>query len=146
MRQFCLPHGWGITESHSIDSSSRSKISNLLDDFNIEQTGISDNQPLDFYLHDKAGEVNGGLVGRTSLGVLFINFFFIPDSARRMGVGSELLKRAENEARQRGCHVAMLFTMSIQAPAFYLKHGYTIFGEVACKPSGNARIFMQKAL
>ncbi|CDG21412.1 Similar to acetyltransferase [Xenorhabdus poinarii G6] len=146
MYQFCLSNRWSITESNSADSQFRCKISKWLDDFNVEQTGIPDNQPLDLYLHDQVGEVNGGLVGRTSLGVLFINFFFIPESARRRGIGSELLKRAEEEARRRGCHVAMLFTMSIQAPEFYLKHGYTIFGEVPCMPSGNSRIFMRKAL
>ncbi|MGV7962670.1 GNAT family N-acetyltransferase [Photorhabdus tasmaniensis] len=146
MNQAILPTGFTITNSDKSDNLARARISDLLDHWNVEQTGKADNQPLDFYIRDQDGEVIGGLVGRTSLGVLFINYFFLPVSLRRRGTGSELLRRAEEKARLRGCHIAMLFTMSIQAPDFYLKHGYTIFGEVSCQPTGNARIFMQKKL
>ncbi|OCA52876.1 GNAT family N-acetyltransferase [Photorhabdus namnaonensis] len=146
MNRDILDSGHSIKSSDQGDVESRGKISQLLDIWNVEQTNISDNQPLDFYVHDQQGEVVGGLVGRTSLGVFFVSYFFLPKELRRQGLGSTLLKWAEKKATLRGCHTAVLFTMAIQAPDFYLKHGYSIFGEVSSLPDGNARIFMQKRL
>jgi hypothetical protein len=47
---------------------------------------------------------------------------------------------------RRGCVRAVLFTMAIQAPRFYERHGYEVFGTIECEPPGNARIFMKKEL
>jgi GNAT superfamily N-acetyltransferase len=53
----------------------------------------------------------GGLTGRTSRGVLFIDLFFLPDDLRGYGLGRRLLQLAEEEARQRGCISAVLSTL-----------------------------------
>lgn len=98
MNRDILDSGHSIKSSDQGDVESRGKISQLLDIWNVEQTNISDNQPLDFYVHDQQGEVVGGLVGRTSLGVLFISYFFLPEELRRQGLGSTLLKRAEKKS------------------------------------------------
>jgi hypothetical protein len=37
----------------------------------------------------------GGLTGWTSLGLLFIDLFFLPDNLRGSGLGSRLLRLAE---------------------------------------------------
>ena len=87
-----------------------------------------------------------GLTGRTSLGLLFIDLFFIPANLRRDGLGSRLLRLAEDEARRRGCVNAVLYTINFQAPAFYERHGYRILGSVPCLPLGTSRIFMTKPL
>src|SRR5882762_3805098 len=88
----------------------------------------------------------GGLAGRTSLGLLFIDLFFLPDDLRGGGLGSRLLRLAEDEARQRGCVSAVLYTINFQAPGFYERHGYRILGTVPCLPPGTSRIFMTKPL
>jgi GNAT superfamily N-acetyltransferase len=88
----------------------------------------------------------GGLTGRTSLGLLFIDLFFLPDNLRGDGLGSRLLRLAEDEARQRGCVGAVLYTINFQAPGFYERHGYRVLGTVPCLPPGTSRIFMTKAL
>ncbi|MCC8365543.1 GNAT family N-acetyltransferase [Xenorhabdus sp. PB61.4] len=146
MNQDIVLPDFDITDSDEDDPHARERVSELLDQWNIRQTGEQGNQPLDIYIRDSDGEVIGGLVGRTSLGMLFINYLYLPDELRSQRLGSVLLRKAEEKARQRGCHAVTLYTMSIQAPEFYLKHGYTVFGEVACKPAGNARIFMYKLL
>jgi hypothetical protein len=38
----------------------------------------------------------------------------------------------------------MLYTISFQAPGFYLKHGWRVVGEVPCDPPGTSRVFMTK--
>ena len=86
------------------DKAVRELIRESLERFNDEATGIPDEHPLDVLVVDPSTqETLGGLVGRTSLGVLFISFFFLPEALRRQGLGSALLRRAEEEARRRGC-------------------------------------------
>lgn len=70
----------------------------------------------------------------------------MPDPLRGRGHGAHVLALAEAEAIRRGCAMAVLFTMAVQAPGFYEKCGYAEFGRVASTPPGNARIFMRKEL
>lgn len=133
--------------TESADAAARKIVSDGLDDYNVGITGVSDNTPLDVLITDQnSGETIGGLVGRTSLGLLFINYFYIPIGLRRTGLGSRILEMAEAEARVRGCKEAVLFTISFQAPDFYERHGYSRFGEIPCDPEGTSRIFMRKTL
>jgi GNAT superfamily N-acetyltransferase len=125
----------------------RDFISQKLDEFNDSITGQPDNVVLDVLLTDPSTkEVLGGLVGRTSLGLFFINLVYVPEKLRKSGFGTAMLREAEAEAKRRGCSRAVLFTITFQAPEFYQKHGYQIFGEVPCEPEGTARIFIMKVL
>ncbi|KWE63629.1 GCN5 family acetyltransferase [Burkholderia ubonensis] len=127
--------------------AARDLISRKLNEYNDAITGQPDNTALDVYVTDtKTGEILGGLVGRTSLGLFFIDLLYLPESLRKDGLGSKLLHAAEAEAKQRGCARAVLYTITFQAPAFYEKHGYRAFGEVPCQPAGAARVFMVKEL
>jgi len=77
---------------------------------------------------------------------LCVDLLFVPDTLRGRGLGSELMKRAEEEALARGCHSAWLDTFQFQARGFYERIGYQIFGELSDFPAGHARYFMKKAL
>lgn len=88
----------------------------------------------------------GGLVGYVAFGWLFIRMFFLPEDLRRQGLGRELLRRAEEEARARGCVGAHLDTFSFQARGFYEKQGYALFGTLPDCPPGHARFFLHKRL
>src|SRR5438034_86040 len=108
---------------------------------------ICDTRPLPVVVSDPdTNEVLGGITGRTSLGLLFIDLVFLPDDLRGDGLGSRILRLAEDEGRRRGCRTAMLYTISFQAPGFYARHGWRVFGEIACDPPGTSRIFMTKSL
>ena len=48
-------------------------------------------------------------------------------------------------AVERGCHSVWVDTFSFQAPGFYPKLGYKVFGELDYPP-GHKRIFLQKRL
>jgi GNAT superfamily N-acetyltransferase len=127
------------------DQEARKLIIAGLDDYNAGRAPW-DSAALDVVASDPSGQTVGGLIGRTSLGVLFIDYFYLPDSLRGSGLGSRILAMAEAEAVERGCARAVLFTMTIQAPSFYEKRGYQIFGRIPCDPPGNARIFMTREL
>ncbi|MGW2111236.1 GNAT family N-acetyltransferase [Streptomyces sp. NPDC001948] len=122
-------------------------ISDALDRFNIENTGIADRTPLAVLVRDPAThQTVGGLTGRTSLGLFFIDLFYLPPQLRGSGLGREILRQAEDEAHARGCRTAVLYTITFQAPGFYQKQGWTRLGEVPCDPPGTSRIFMTKEL
>ncbi|PJI67118.1 GNAT family N-acetyltransferase [Serratia sp. TKO39] len=118
-----------------------------LDRFNDQQIGYGDRLPLAVVVKDPdSGEVLGGITGRSSLGLLFLDLFYLPEALRGAGLGSELLRRFEQEGRRRGCLSAVLYTISFQAPDFYQRHGWQRMGEVPCLPPGTSRIFKSKTL
>jgi GNAT superfamily N-acetyltransferase len=122
-------------------------IEEALDEFNIQQTGTDDRRPLAVLVRDpETSRILGGLTGRTSLGLLFVDVFYLPPELRGAGAGSEILRQAEEEARRRGCRAGVLYTISFQAPDFYRRHGWRVFGEVPCDPPGTSRVFMTKDL
>ena len=130
-----------------IDRATREAIGGGLDRFNDEVTGTSDRRPLAVILHDpESGDPLGGAIGRSSLGLLFLDLFFLPKPMRGSGLGTEILRLFEDEGRRRGCRSAVLYTISFQAPDFYERNGWRRFGEVPCDPQGTSRIFMTKAL
>ncbi|MDC6636557.1 GNAT family N-acetyltransferase, partial [Leclercia adecarboxylata] len=93
-----------------------------------------------------SGDVVGCASGRTSLGLLFLDLFHLPETLRGMGIGTEVLRRFEEEGRRRGCRSAVVYTISFQAPQFYERNGWVRFGEVPCDQPGTSRVFISKAL
>jgi len=117
-----------------------------LDEFNECAAGLNDRRTLNVIVRDpSSNEVLGGAVGRTSLGLAFLDLFHLPISLRGSGLGTRILRAFEEEARKRGCSAAVLYTISFQAPGFYEKNGWVNFGEIATKP-GISRVFMTKSL
>jgi len=136
-----------LTLTDAPPPEAESAIADGLNAFNERQTGIAHSRPLAVLLHGaNTGALLGGLVGRTSLGLFFVDLIFVPDELRGSGVGSEIMSRAEAEAVARGCTQAVLYTIAFQAPGFYQRLGYQVFGEVRSGPADQARIFMTKSL
>lgn len=90
--------------------------------------------------------VVGGLKGNTVWGWLHVKELWVAESMRGSEFGTQLMRAAEAEARQRGCHHALLDTFDFQARPFYEKLGYKVFGELVDFPRGHTRFFMSKAL
>ena len=129
------------------DSAGKDAAGAALYDYNVACTGVADRRPVAAIATDPvSGEVLGGLWGRTELGLLFLDMFFLPETLRGQDVGHRLLDQVEAEAQRRGCQHAFVETSSFQAPGFYLRHGYTEFGRVPFALPGQARIFLTKAL
>jgi GNAT superfamily N-acetyltransferase len=118
-----------------------------LADFNAEYSDYHDKRALAVLARDPAtGQTLGGMVGRTSLGLLFIDLVYLPKTLRGQDLGSRLLGMMEQEAVRRGCRSATVMTISFQAPGFYQRHGWREFGRVPCDPPGTFRVFMSKEL
>ncbi len=118
-----------------------------LSEYNREQAGYADARPLAVLMRDPdSGEVLGGLLGRTTLGLFFIDLIHLPAAARGHGLGGQVLAMAEQEAIRRGCTAATLFTIHFQAPGFYARHGWREVGRIECDPPGHTRICMSKRL
>lgn len=136
-----------ITVTDRPDPAWVEQIADGLNAYNDEIVGHGDRLPLAVLARDaETGELLGGISGRSSLGLLFVELVYVAKSCRSAGLGSELLAAAEAEGRRRGCNAAVLYTISFQAPGFYERHGWTRFGEIPCLPPGTSRIFMSKTL
>jgi GNAT superfamily N-acetyltransferase len=135
-----------IVVTDTISPDIQRAIGGGLDSFNAAMSGISDFKSLAIVVKDPAtGEAVGGAIGRSSLGLLFLDLFYLPEAMRGSGLGTTVLRMFEDEGRRRGCQSAVLYTISFQAPGFYERNGWRRFGEVASKP-GISRIFMMKEL
>ncbi|WP_428485047.1 GNAT family N-acetyltransferase [Rhodopila sp.] len=128
-------------------STEEQVIGSGLDDFNLLKAGYRDWRAVAALARDpQTNEPLGGMIGRTSYGLLFIEQVFLPGTLRGQDIGSRLLRMMEDEGGRRGCKSAVLYTITFQAPGFYERHGWTEFGRVACDPPGTARVFMTKPL
>jgi GNAT superfamily N-acetyltransferase len=88
----------------------------------------------------------GGICGRTNGGWLAIELLFVPEIFRGMGLATQLIAMAEEEACNRGCHAAWIDTLNPKALKLYQRLGYEIFGELKDYPVGGSRFFLQKKL
>lgn len=93
-----------LSVSAEIDAVAAGWMGDGLNAFNDAVVGYADRLPL---------QVLGGIVGWTSLGLLFIDTVYVSDALRGQGIGARMLALAEAEGFRRGA------TMS--APAFALR-------------------------
>lgn len=112
--------------------------------YNDGHVGPSGLKPLAILLRDPQGRTIGGLWGRSTYEWLVVELLFIPEAARNSRVGAELMGRAEAIARERGCIGIWLNTHSFQAPSFYKKLGFEVFGELDESTRGAKRFFLRK--
>ena len=103
-------------------------VSDQLDAFNIAITGIDDWHALAIFVRDDDGQIAAGLTGGTWAGYLEVRYLWVREDWRGQGLGRRLLLAAEQEARARGCTQVLLDTHDFQAPEFYQKLGYSVFG------------------
>jgi GNAT superfamily N-acetyltransferase len=115
-------------------------------DFNEQHAGSSGHRHLCLFLHAPDDTVVGGLVGSTFYKWLCIELLWVKEELRGQGHGQRLLAQAEQEARRRGAKGAFLDTFSFQAPDFYKKNGYEVFGVLQDFPEGHQRYYLRKRL
>jgi len=113
--------------------------------YNAEMTGLPDPQPLRVTVWD-GGDLLAGLCGATWGGCGYIDLIWMRADYRRRGLGTRLLRAGEKEIRLRGCDQVALATYSFQAPAFYIRAGYTERGRRPDCPHGHEQIPLMKQL
>ena len=121
-------------------------IGDLIRSYNRSKREAAESEPLNIYVEDDSGELMAGLVGETFGNWLEIEYLFVKEDIRGQGIGSQLLQRAESEAKKRNCRFAFVNTYQFQAPAFYQKHGYKEVFTLKDYPYTGQRHYYQKDL
>ena len=105
-------------------------------------------RPIHIYVLDREETVLAGLVGRTHAipYSLEVSIIWVDERYRKQGFGRQLMEQAQQEARQRGCQYARLATSNFQAPGFYQKLGYTLYGTLDNCPPGEKVFYFWKKL
>jgi ribosomal protein S18 acetylase RimI-like enzyme len=114
--------------------------------YNIQQAGEDNGQTICFVIQDPHEEVVGGVIAAIHWDWLYIDLMWIKEEFRGLGYGRRLLELAEEKTRQLGAKNAYLDTFSFQAPGFYKKYGYQVFGELKDFPVGHQRFYLTKQL
>ncbi len=99
---------------------------------------------LSIFEMDREGKIVGALMGRIYWNWLSIDDFFVDRSHRGMGLGSRLIREAEQQARAKNCKHALVKTFSFQAQPFYEKHGFEVCGILEDYPPGHQIISLAK--
>lgn len=135
-----------ITLEASASADDLQTLSARLDQFNIRQVGHSDAEPVHLLARDKAEKLVGGLVGTTYWGWLAVDLLWVDEEARGQGIGQRLLEMAEETAVLRNCTRVLVDTMSFQAPEFYKRNGYEVYGVLENFAGSHQRIYFRKQL
>lgn len=96
----------------------------MLKAYNLQHREPSEDVPIGVFYENEDGQKKGGLIGETFGNWLCIKYLFVSEELRGKGIGKQILKAAEEEARRRGCKYVFVDTFSFQAPLFYQKMGY----------------------
>lgn len=78
------------------------------------------------YSRNEAGVMTGGLIASRKGLWLCIDYLWVGEDARSTGLGSKLVRVAEQEGKRAGCRHAQVDTFSFQALPFYVKQGYQL--------------------
>ncbi len=98
-------------------------------------------------IKNKEGNVIAGILGVLYCwNCLYVDVLWVDTEYRNSMLGSKLLKEVEEEAKSKGSKIVHLDTFDFQAKDFYLKQGYSIFGEMENCPEGHTRYYMNKIL
>ncbi len=123
----------------------REKILTKLLAYNTGKVGATGWKSLNLEARDEKGKFLGGLIGSTYLKWFYVDLLFVEEKTRGRGVGKQLLAEAEAWAKKRNCQNVNLNTITFQAPGFYRKLGYKVFGRLPY-PKGHVRYFFKKKL
>ncbi|MDO3409918.1 GNAT family N-acetyltransferase [Saccharibacillus sp. CPCC 101409] len=106
-----------------------------------------DTKTVELTLENEAGEVIAGITASFYWEQMHVDYLWVDETLRGRDTGSGLLKRAEELAREHRCRYVQLETFSFQAPDFYRKQGYEVFGVLDDSPYDGARqYFLKKVL
>lgn len=128
------------------ESQKAQKIGELVRSYNRSKREAAESEPLNLYIEDEHGRLLAGLVAETFGNWLEIEYLFVKEDLRGQGIGSQLLQRAESEAKKRNCRYVFVNTYQFQAPAFYQKYGYQEVFTLKDYPCTGQRHYYQKEL
>lgn len=94
----------------------------------------------------ESGRIVAGIDGAAHWGKLHVRILWVHPDHQSKGLGSRLMRWAEQRGKELGCKSTMVDTMSFQAPEFYAKLGYRQFGLSEGYEGGASRHYFEKKL
>ena len=117
-----------------------------LTEYNESFTGPVFSENISSFVKNESGEVIGGILGEINWDWMYIKGLWVDESIRKGGWGGKLLENLEQYALSKGIPNVRLETTTFQALDFYLKFGYTVFGELPNMPKGHTSYFLRKKI
>lgn len=114
--------------------------------YNRRVLGDERYEPVRLTARDAEGQVVAGLLGELYFNWLYIAILWVREDLRGQGVGSRLMALAEEYAAAQGRSHVHVDTFDFQAPDFYRRLGYELYGELHPYGDGHSRYYFKKAL
>lgn len=138
-------------ENFVIEESTEEEADLVVDNivkYNISRVNITQETPF-YWINRVMKDINGDIVAGINSKMycwncLYIDVLWVKEEFRKDGIGSKLLRKVEEIAKEKGCHLIHLDTFDFQAKDFYIKQGYEIFGTLDDCPSGHKRYYLKK--
>ena len=124
----------------------REAILRILVAHNDAAVGLTERRQVAIVVRDERQTITGGLWGKIGYRWLFVEFLAVSPELKGQGIGRDLMRRAEELAREAGCIGIWLDTFSFQARGFYEKLGFGHFGTIGDFPPGHSRFFLSKRI
>ena len=125
-------------------------IDDRLDEFNYSRVPPEEGtkeEDLVFKITDGEGKIIAGCILEIDRWkIADLDILWVEEKYRRQGMGSALIRAAEQAARERNCPVMGLGTFDFQARPLYEKHGYTLCGTIREWPKGHENYSFMKCL
>ena len=98
-------------------------LADRIHEFNSTATGYFDGESFAAVQRDDSGTILAGISGYTWGGLCLVSYLWVAEQQRGNGIGSSLLRIAEQHAKDKACVVVLLSTHSFQSPGFYARMG-----------------------
>lgn len=132
------------------NKESKKFIDNVMLEYNKKMGNLTQESiilDLSYVVQDSDGNILAGITADMYFwNILFIDILWVDEKHRHKGLGTELFKKVEAEAKKYNCHLIHLYTFDFQAKDFYIKLGFDIFGVLEDPTSGRKIFFLKKVI
>lgn len=99
-----------------------------------------------FFIKDDHAQIKGGCSGYLFYGCAYINLLWMEKTLRGQGLGTQLMKRPKEFAKENQCSFMSVNTMDFEALDFYQKLGFHIEFERKGFDKNSIMYFLRKNL
>lgn len=119
----------------------------LTQKINEETPNFGTAYPFGCFIRDETGKIIAGCNGSVVYGTIYTDQLCVHPHYRKQGLGRKLMEHVHEYARQSGCTLATVATMSFQGvQTFYEKLGYEVDFERKGYTSDSSCLFLKRKL